>query len=295
MGETTIAWCNFTFNPWLGCTKVSAGCANCYAEAYDQRWAGGIHWGKGAPRRRTAESNWRQPLKWDRLSALERIEFETELNRNARGEPPKIDFRTRTTFPKRPRVFCASLADWLDDEVLIAWLTDLLELIHKTPSLDWLLLTKRPQNFESRMAAALEQLSKRDRWIASIPAGWLANHPNVWIGTTAEDQSNWEKRRKDFFAIPARVHFVSVEPMLGPVKLFPDCFTAKNPKHLWIICGGESGPKFRPMDPAWARALRDECAELKIPFFMKQLGGVKGGHHMPSFPQDLQIRQFPTP
>lgn len=119
MGETTaIQWCDHTFNPWVGCSKVSAGCANCYAEALmDKRW-GKVQWGDNGTRQRTSAGNWRQPLKWNR-------------------DATAIGFRRK--------VFCASLADVFEDRSeLDAWRRDLWGLIEATPNLDWLLLTKRP-------------------------------------------------------------------------------------------------------------------------------------------------------
>lgn len=119
-----IAWTNHTFNPWIGCTKVSLGCLHCYAEAWDQRFGDGAHWGPGAPRRRTNVQNWNTVRKWDREAA-------------AAG--------------KRTRVFCASLADVFDNEVPQEWREDLWKLIAETPNLDWILVTKRVGNVE-RMA-----------------------------------------------------------------------------------------------------------------------------------------------
>jgi protein gp37 len=140
--NSNIEWTDNTWNPWIGCTKVSPGCANCYAEARDQRFAGGAHWGKGAPRQRTSAANWKQPLKWNREAAED---VDDALH----------DFGAdKYEAPQRPRVFCASLADWLDDEVPIEWLADLLGLIHATPFLDWQLLTKRPENWMARIEQA---------------------------------------------------------------------------------------------------------------------------------------------
>ena len=120
MGENSaIEWCHHTFNPWEGCQKVGPGCDNCYAEARDVRFTGGMHWGPGAPRRRTSAANWAKPLRWNREAA-------------ASGT--------------RPRVFCASLADVFDNVVDPAWRDDLWRLIEATPNLDWMLLTKRPGN-----------------------------------------------------------------------------------------------------------------------------------------------------
>lgn len=127
MGENSnIAWCDHSFNPWLGCSKVGPGCDHCYAEAFDQRFNGGIHWGPGAPRRRTTVQNWNKVRKWDREAGIAGT---------------------------RPRVFCASLADVFDNEVPPEWREDLWKLIEETPNLDWILVTKRIGNVE-RMAPA---------------------------------------------------------------------------------------------------------------------------------------------
>ena len=152
MGANThIEWCDHTFNPWEGCTKVSPGCANCYAEARNARFGGGEapNWGKGAPRRRTSESYWNEPRRWNR--AMENLI-------EAASRPGALE-----PMPARPRLFCASLADWLDDEVPVEWLADLLTLIRETPHLDWLLLTKRPQNWWKRLGAAHLWMVENDR------------------------------------------------------------------------------------------------------------------------------------
>lgn len=120
MGDnTSISWATHTFNPHIGCTKVSPGCDNCYAEAWDERFEGGVHWGPGAPRRRTSVANWRKPRRWNRDAI-------------ASGQ--------------RVRVFCASLADVFDNAIDPAWRRDLAALIRDTPMLDWMLLTKRIGN-----------------------------------------------------------------------------------------------------------------------------------------------------
>ncbi len=255
--NSEISWTDHTFNPWEGCTKVSPGCAHCYAEARDMRFTGGIHWGKGAPRRRTSAANWKQPLKWDREAAPD-----------LKAEHP--------WFGPRPRVFCASLADWLDDEVEIAWLADLLDLIRQTPNLDWLLLTKRPQNWSARLHAAFRHGFDGDEWLSQ----WLdGNAPaNVWLGTTAEDQVRADERIPVLLSIPAKVRFLSCEPLLGSVDISAHrpriSETLESPLLLpdWVICGGESGKGARPMHPDWARGLRDQCAAAGIAFHFKQWG-----------------------
>ena len=139
MALTKIEWADYTFNPWIGCTKVSPGCAFCYAERDFDLRRKVVSWGKGNPRKRTASANWMLPLKWDRKWQ--------EKN-------------TTIITSERPRVFCASLADWLDDEVPIEWLIDLLALIHSTKNLIWMLLTKRPENCPVRMKAIVDLIPK---------------------------------------------------------------------------------------------------------------------------------------
>src|SRR6266404_3416295 len=117
--NSKIEWCDHTFNPWIGCQKVSPGCDHCYAEAMMDKRYGRVKWGPHGERKRTSEDNWKKPLVWAK---------------RANGH--------------RPRVFCASLADWLDNRVAPRWRSDLGRLIEDTPELDWLLLTKRPENYE---------------------------------------------------------------------------------------------------------------------------------------------------
>jgi protein gp37 len=237
--NSKIEWTDHTFNPWIGCQKVSPGCDRCYAEALmDTRW-GKVKWGPHGERKRTSEANWKAPLRWAKA---------------ARGTG------------RRPRVFCASLADVFDNRVPTEWRTDLWELIETTPELDWLLLTKRPENID---------------WMTQ----WRP--ANVWLGTTCESQEQFDRRWRILSAVPASVHFISYEPAIGPLVLPSVWGITKMPD--WIICGGESGHGARMMDPQWARNLRDVCKATNIPFFMKQMTGKK------PIPDDLLIRQFPTP
>ena len=224
MGENTnIEWADHTFNPWVGCTKVSAACDFCYAESWAKR-SGMVQWGN-APRVRTSPANWAKPFKWNRHA-------------EAHG--------------RRYRVFCASLADWLDNKAPDSWRDDLAGVIEKTPNLNWLLLTKRPQNWD-----------KHSPWHDDVP-------PNVWLGITAENQEEFDRRWPAIAPIPAAVHFVSYEPALGPLTFLnrPGSYLPQ-----WIIAGGESGPKHRAPDPDWFRSLRDECTAYGVPFLFKQWGG----------------------
>ncbi len=238
--NSKIEWTDHTFNPWVGCQKVSPGCDHCYAEGWAKR-SGMVQWGPHAERRRTSEALWRKPLKWAK---------------GARGTG------------KRPKVFCASLADVWDNQAPAEWRRDLFNLIYATPELDWLLLTKRPENIAKMLPGAIGEV---ELW------PW----PNVWLGTTAEDQAHYDRRWLKLNDIPAKVRFISYEPALGPMiptsAFVPD----------WIICGGESGTKARHMDPAWARSLHKHCVANGIAFFMKQMTKKA------PIPEDLMVRQFP--
>lgn len=236
MENSKIEWTHHTFNPWIGCAKVSPGCLNCYAETLMDTRYGRVKWGKGQPRARTGQDNWRKPRQW---------------NKAAEGAD------------ERPRVFCASLADWLDDEVPIRWLAELLEMVHATPRLDWLLLTKRPENWRRRLEQASECFGP-----GNIVQDWLRGDApdNVWIGTSAEDQPRWDERIPLLMNIPARVRFVSAEPLLGRIhmgEMRPD----------WLIVGGESGPGARPMEREWAEHLCQQC-DGNTAFHFKQWGGI---------------------
>ena len=232
MENTKIEWADHTFNPWIGCTKISAGCTNCYAEVMDKRTARGgiVHFGPKADRRITSDAYWAQPSRWDRAARK---------------------------YGARKRVFCASMADAFDDHssILPEWRDHLWWLIEGTSSLDWLLLTKRPENVRSM-----------------VPPPWLDGHwpENVWIGTSVEDQASADARILHLLGCPAPVKFLSMEPLLGPVTL-PDTFLTLG-RNGWVIVGGESGPKARPMHPDWARSIRDQCIAAGVPFLFKQWG-----------------------
>lgn len=239
MGENSrIEWTTHTFNPWIGCTKVSPGCDNCYAEAMMDHRYGRVQWGPHGERKRTSRANWRKPYQWNNAAVI--------------GEP-------------RPRVFCASLADVFDNAVPPVWRRDLFDVIRETPNLDWLLLTKRPQNIAKM-----------------LPSRWADDDwPNVWLGTTAENQTEYDRRWAALSAVPARVRFISYEPAIGPLTYIwgrPD----------WLICGGESGPGARPMAPEWAAEARDQCRASGIAFFMKQMT------RKAPIPADLMVREFPA-
>lgn len=225
MKDSQIEWTDHTFNPWIGCTKVSEACRNCYAEAIAKRfYASMVTWGPGQKRWRTADGNWKNPRSWNREAARRQVRY---------------------------RVFCASLADVFDAEIEARWRTDLWGLIRETPSLDWLMLTKRPENI-SRM----------------LPSDWGNGWPNVWLGTTAEEQRRADERLPALLAVPAVVHFASCEPLLEPLEIERNLLAGLD----WVIAGGESGAGSRKMNVEWVRSLRDQCVRAGACFFFKQWG-----------------------
>ncbi|ARK42601.1 phage Gp37/Gp68 family protein [Burkholderia pseudomallei] len=254
--NSKIEWTDHTFNPFIGCTKVSPGCDNCYAEHLMDTRMHKVVWGPHGERVRTAASTWRQPIRWNARHA----EFFAAHGR-------------------RQRVFCASLADVFDNAVDPAWRADLFRLILDTPNLDWLLLTKRIGN----VAPMLREIG-----VDRLP-------DNVWLGATIVNQQEADRDIPKLLMTPARVRFLSMEPLLGPVDLtriaidqqltptVPGRINAlstddedlyfQTPHALdWVIVGGESGPGARPMHPNWARSLRDQCAVAAVPFLFKQWG-----------------------
>lgn len=311
--NSKIEWTTHTFNPFRGCAKISEGCKFCYADTLSARNPASLGiWGPNGTRVLASESMWREPLKW---------------NRDAEGQS------------ERPRVFCASLADVFEDysgdfpnlpdgthgglrclvdatgarlcirdgKIARQWPEEpgwrpytmfdarvrLFELIEATPYLDWMLLTKRPENIA-----------------AMLPENWGDGYPNVWLGTSVENQEAADKRIPALLGIPARVRFLSCEPLLGPVDLhllrttpkrYPNgemafyydrydyrecdfcggdgccgCDQTGEQQigigiHL-VIVGGESGPSARPMHPDWTRSLRDQCNAAGVAFHFKQHG-----------------------
>jgi protein gp37 len=319
MSDTTkIQWADATFNPWIGCSKVSAGCKNCYAEnttrARVLRSQGHETWGPGAKRSRTSAALWKQPISWNKKS----------LVCSTCGSGFNPDWAAKEggthcdTTLHRMRVF-PSLCDWLDDEVPIKWLADFLKLIHDTPHLDWLLLTKRPENFLRRLREAWHEMDGPAGWLLMWLDGIEAPH-NVWLGVSVENQAMADKRIPELLKIPAKMHFLSVEPMLGAVDLHQwldvDARTGAaddGPFETidWAIFGGESGPNARPCNVDWIRDGAKQCKEAGVAAFIKQLGanphGIsfpdlpasnykltdKKGGDISEFPQDVQIREFP--
>ena len=290
MGENTkIEWSHHTFNPIIGCAKKSEGCKNCYAEEMMDHRYGRAEWGVNGTRVRTSADNWKKPYTWNRKAAK---------------------------LGERHRVFCASLSDVFEDHPgWVAPRRDLLKLIVETPHLDWLLLTKRPENVLSMIESAAKyafdcgDTQTAVKWMVWLQHGHDHALPNVWVGTSVENQKAADQRIPKLMQIPAKVRWLSMEPLLGPVdfkivsnvdglEVVTDSLrgvvSIDGQAHLpcrkidWAIVGGESGTNARPMHPYWVKSIRDQCIASGTPFLFKQWGEWIGGYN--DLPDELQGR-----
>lgn len=271
--KTNIQWTDHTFSMWYGCRGVAAECDNCYIPRTPPLRIRGMK--HGSERVRVSESTAMQPYRWNRAAENAGVSR---------------------------RVFTASLSDWLDAEnVPIEWLTRLLDIIHDTPSLEWLTLTKRPKLWKTRIRAALEYMRNNQpphgKNAEGMVSGWLSGiaPSNVWIGVSAgADQ-------RAALDIPAKIHFLSCEPMLH--ALAATCASEFD----WIVFGGESGSQARRCSLSWIRDGVSFCRQHGAAPFVKQMGSncvdptgeplrLKHSHggDMTEWPEDLRIREFPS-
>lgn len=232
---TKIEWTEVTWNPITGCTKISEGCKNCYAEKMSKRLAGRFGYPDDDPFRVTIQADkFTKPKNW-----------------------------------KKPRmVFVCSMSDLFHEAIDFTIIDMLFGIMHDCSHHTFQVLTKRPERM-------LEYFNSRGHIL-----------PNVWLGVTAENQDEANKRIPILLQIPAAIRFVSCEPLLGPIDL-KQVIAAKLRNWIlnnetqygldWVICGGESGHNARPMHPNWARSLRDQCQEADVPFFFKQWGELLPG------------------
>jgi protein gp37 len=230
--ETGISWTDHTFNPVWGCEKVSPACDNCYAEVFAHRMGLDI---------------------WDDKKEGKTGSPRRTFEQKHWNEPLKWQ-KKAVKEGKRHRVFCGSMCDWAEDHpTVIGQLPKLWDLIRATPMLDWQLLTKRPH-----------------RIAQSLPKDWGTGYDNVWLGTTVEN-NHYVKRAAQLISNPAKVHFISYEPALGPLDKL-DLTDIE-----WVIYGGESGAKRRPEDLNWARDMKARCEAAGVAFWFKQTSGLYSG------------------
>ena len=285
-GDSKIEWTNKTWNPVTGCTKVSAGCDHCYAEAFAERWRGIA----GHP---------------------------YEQGFDLRLWPDRLQLPLRWTKPSL--VFVNSMSDLFHADVPTEFIDRVWAVMSLAPHHIFQVLTKRPQrmrrylsdpNTYQQILEAAEEFRHKDGRLNEIPISDPSKHPhrNIWIGTSVENQEA-AFRIDSLVKTPAEVRFLSCEPLIGPLDLddwllsqvagstagpFYDKFGNRrgggggfggqamtsiplNDIH-WVIAGGESGPGHRPAEVAWFQGLADQCQEAGVPFFMKQDSGPRSGH-----------------
>jgi len=278
--RTKIEWTDATWNPVRGCTRVSEGCRNCYAEVMAARFSDPGQWGHGIARRVTLP-NGTTDHRWTGKVAL----AEHLLDQPLRWRAPR-------------HVFVNSTSDLFHESIPEDWIDRVFAVMALAPQHTFQVLTKRPE----RMRRYLQALDIRRLVRAALPfiagkdnevALWDIPLPNVWLGTSIENQITADERIPVLLDTLAAVRFVSAEPLLGPVRLpgliqyaspgncvsidgdwwhEPGSCSLCRPALDWIITGGESGPGARPMHPDWARMLRDQCHEAGVAFFFKQWG-----------------------
>lgn len=319
--NSNIQWTDDTYNPWRGCTKVSAGCKNCYAEKLITTRLGHLHynaatsgsakrtskqfhptigcpstagiplWGEGSPRIRGADLN--APLRWnkkpwvcDECGQVHSLQAQICMTKDCQCE----------TMHRR-RVFSLSLGDWLDPEVPIEWLADFLDVVRRCENLDWLLVTKRPELFDDRIHDAKKQYDNSPDGLAAYEwlISWRDGNPpsNVMVLTSVEDQAAADKRIPELLKIPAARRGLSCEPLLGMLNI-KDALRCDVPID-WVIVGCESGPGRRELDGYTnrVRMLHDHCRFAGVPFFHKQMPiGKRVSGDMVGWPEDLRVREF---
>ena len=311
--KTKIEWCDSTLNFWSGCTKVSPGCANCYAETLSNRKMtdakGNLtigRWGKGAPRK-LHESAFTAALNLNRKPWICNHCWEAFED----GEIPKHLCQPNNHLRSwhRRRIFSLSLADWLDPEVPIEWLARMLDTVEACRNVIWILCSKRLDDFENQLYEALPFCGESGR---RMVRNWLDGEPpqHVILLASAENQAMADKRIPELLRIPAACRGLSLEPLLGPVDLMTS-FGLENhwTKLNWLIIGGESGPGARPCNVEWIRSLVAQGKAAGVATFVKQLGAriVCGVHDLPrtnqwrdkkggdwsEWPEDLRVREWP--
>ena len=280
---TTIEWTDRTWNPVTGCTKVSPGCDNCYAENIARRFAGSKAFPDG---------------------------FDVTLHEQRLAQPYR--------WKEPARVFVNSMADLFHDDVPDPFITQVFDVMEANPQHTFQVLTKRYARMRSFVQRREEQRRKYAAKFDDCPTEAMRNSPaaqdararaaappaNIWLGVSVETQTWADIRIPALLETPAAVRFLSCEPLLGPVDLCGPIVPGRGrprltywldgrpgwgpeqtddrgrafqepvvgPRINWVIVGGESGPRARAMHPQWARTIRDQCQHSRVPFFFKQWG-----------------------
>lgn len=305
--RTKISWTDSTQNFWRGCTKISAGCANCYAETLVTTRLGG-EWGTGKPRIKLKDFG--KPISWNKKPWVCEKCGTVRANRGHQDSITFCPCGAPNDQSHRRRVFSLSLGDIGDPEVPLELFDEAMVVVDKCRDLTWQLLTKRPDDFLERWQKVCRHWGRTD---FSLPN-------NVWMGVSVENQEMANLRIPQLLKIPAKTRFLSAEPLLGPINLignqecevWPWCESVANGEGInWVIVGGESGHNARPCNIEWIRSIKYQCASVGVACFVKQLGksyyhdslgsrqhvfpnDSKGGD-MEEWPTDLRVREFPHP
>ncbi len=317
--KTGIEWTDSTWNPFIGCSRVSEGCRNCYAERLAGRFSAkteGVYAGTTqavnglqvwtGKINRAPEETLLKPLHWRPV-----IEGCRGLEKSGVLHDPRLI--CRDCVKRRRRIFVNSMSDLFHESVPDAWIDQVFAVMALCPQHVFQVLTKRPE----RMLAYFAHDGGFGRWgyiegcarkIAAElkapkpPAGttlaiWGGrNLPNVWLGVSVENQKMADERIPVLLQTPAAVRFISAEPLLGPVMLDLPPIRFNERELDWVICGGESGPGARPMHPDWARGLMQQCKAASVAFFMKQGSQANWANFkdINESPEDLRLREFPN-
>ena len=256
MNKTGISWTDYTWNPITGCDKVSPGCKYCYAETWSKRW----------------KRSFEVTLHPERLKEVRKLPSGSKVFVN----PMSDLFHDKVLFPKNQ--------NFSDFEILkpFAFLTGIFMAMETRPDVTFQILTKRPENVLKFWVNLAGEYSPEyvERWATT-------HWKHIFIGTSVETKFYAEKRIPALRAIPVFRKFISFEPLIGDIGNV-------NLKGIdWILIGGESGPKHRPMKIEWARNLINQARDQGVKVWFKQLGGLHSGGDINTFPEDLRIRQFP--
>ena len=248
--HTTITWTDATWNPVTGCTPVSAGCDHCYAHRLAERFRGvnGHPFARG---------------------------FDVTIR------PTRLDQPTRWHRPRR--IFVNSMGDLFHPSVSDEFIAQVFAVMTTTPQHTYQLLTKRPERM-CELVGGADNSAHRLVKAAIDPEDALALYearwplPNLWLGVSVENQEQADLRIPHLLDTPAAVHWISAEPLLGPIDLDrADRFALLDGGLDWIVAGGETGPHARPTHPTWVRGLRNQAADANIPFLFKQWGEWRPG------------------
>ncbi|MDP9351273.1 MAG: phage Gp37/Gp68 family protein [Chloroflexota bacterium] len=295
MADTTIEWASKVWNPTLGCTRVSEGCTHCYAMHFARRFDKPGRAFEGLTKSTSHGTDWSGKI---------------------RLRPEKL--REPFSWKQPERVFVDSMSDLFHHKVDEKFIAKVFAIMALAPQHSFQVLTKRPDRMRDLLADEdfqfhvgwFESAAQREFGLSGGPTPWPL--PNLWLGVSVEDQAAADKRIPDLLETPAAIRFLSCEPLLGPVDLSPwldtvcghpcpeylngedcACTVGSLPRLDWVIVGGESGAKARPMHPDWARALRDQCQEAGVAYFFKQWGAhapMNGGSRPPIYLDGKRIR-----